>query len=105
VIIAQVAPLLRGLPPQLYRRTERGVSHLTEELLPQGHQVTLFATGDSQTRAKLARLATGCQLQGSVALISYPFYRLARSAGAFDIIHFHTDYFQFPLFRRLVARR
>ena len=101
--IAQVAPLYESCPPQLYGGTERVVSYLTEELVRQGHQVTLFASGDSQTRAALEapceralRLDTHCKDPLAYHLISL--YRLACSAGAFDIIHFHTDYLHFPLF-------
>jgi glycosyltransferase involved in cell wall biosynthesis len=103
VRIAQVAPLYESCPPQLYGGTERVVSYLTEELVLQGHQVTLFASGDSQTRAILEapceralRLDIHCKDPLPYHLITL--YRLARSAGAFDIIHFHTDYLHFPLF-------
>ncbi len=53
--IAQIAPLFERVPPRLYGGTERIVSYLTEELVRQGHQVTLFASGDSETSAKLVR--------------------------------------------------
>jgi glycosyltransferase involved in cell wall biosynthesis len=103
VKIAQVAPLYESCPPQLYGGTERVVSYLTDELVRQGHQVTLFASGDSQTRARLEapckralRLDDRCKDPLPYHLISL--YRLARSTGAFDIIHFHTDYLHFPLF-------
>jgi glycosyltransferase involved in cell wall biosynthesis len=103
VRIAQVAPLYESCPPQLYGGTERVVSYLTEELVRQGHQVTLFASGDSQTRATLEapckralRLEDRCKDPLVYHLISL--YRLARNAGAFDIVHFHTDYLHFPLF-------
>jgi glycosyltransferase involved in cell wall biosynthesis len=101
--IAQVAPLYESCPPQLYGGTERVVSYLTEELVRQGHEVTLFASGDSQTKATLQapcaralRLDTRCRDPLPYHFISL--YRLARSADAFDIIHFHTDYLHFPLF-------
>jgi glycosyltransferase involved in cell wall biosynthesis len=103
VRIAQVAPLYESCPPQLYGGTERVVSYLTEELVRQGHQVTLFASGDSQTRAILEapceralRLDIHCKDPLPYHLISL--YRLARSAGMFDIVHFHADYLHFPLF-------
>jgi len=101
--IAQVAPLYESCPPQFYGGTERVVSYLTEELVRQGHEVTLFASGDSQTRARLQapcaralRLDPQCKDPLPYHLISL--YRLARAADAFDIIHFHTDYLHFPLF-------
>jgi glycosyltransferase involved in cell wall biosynthesis len=101
--IAQVAPLYESCPPQLYGGTERVVSYLTEELVRQGHEVTLFASGDSQTSATLQapcaralRLDTQCKDPLPYHFISL--YRLARAADAFDIIHFHTDYLHFPLF-------
>jgi glycosyltransferase involved in cell wall biosynthesis len=103
VRIAQVAPLYESCPPQLYGGTERVVSYLTEELVRQGHQVTLFASGDSQTHATLEapceralRLDALCRDPLPYHFISL--YRLARSAGAFDIMHFHTDYLHFALF-------
>ena len=101
--IAQVAPLYESCPPKLYGGTERVVSYLTEELVRQGHEVTLFASGDSKTKATLQapcaralRLDPDCKdpLPHHFILL----YRLARVAHAFDIIHFHTDYLHFPLF-------
>ena len=101
--IAQVAPLYESCPPQFYGGTERVVSYLTEELVRQGHEVTLFASGDSKTRARLQapcaralRLDPQCKDPLPYHLMSL--YRLARAADAFDIIHFHTDYLHFPLF-------
>ena len=101
--IAQVAPLTESCPPQLYGGTERVVSHLTEELVRQGHEVTLFASGNSRTNAvlrapceKALRLDPHCldPLVHHMVLIN----RIARSADLFDIIHFHIDYLHFPLF-------
>ncbi len=101
--IAQVAPLYESCPPQLYGGTERVVSYLTEELVRQGHEVTLFASGDSQTQAtleaacaKALRLDANCrdQLAHHMILLN----RVARCAERFDIIHFHIDYLHFPLF-------
>jgi glycosyltransferase involved in cell wall biosynthesis len=101
--IAQVAPLFESCPPQLYGGTERVVSHLTEELVRQGHEVTLFASGDSLTNAVLEapceqalRLDPHCQdpLAYHMVLLN----RVARSVNHFDIIHFHLDYLHFPLF-------
>jgi glycosyltransferase involved in cell wall biosynthesis len=101
--IAQVAPLYESCPPQLYGGTERVVSYLTEELVRQGHDVTLFASGDSRTKAILEapceralRLDTRCKDPLPCHFVSL--YRLLLSTDAFDIIHFHTDYLHFPLF-------
>jgi len=101
--IAQVAPLYESCPPQFYGGTERVVSYLTEELVRQGHQVTLFASGDSQTKARLqapcARaLRVDSQCKDPLPYHFISLYRLARAADAFDIIHFHTDYLHFALF-------
>ena len=103
--IAQVAPLYESCPPQLYGGTERVVSYLTEELIRQGHEVTLFASGDSRTAAWLKapceralRLNPFCQdpLAHHMILLN----RVLARAGRFDIIHFHTDYLHFPVFAR-----
>jgi glycosyltransferase involved in cell wall biosynthesis len=101
--IAQIAPLYESCPPQLYGGTERVVSYLTEELVRQGHEVTLFASGDSRTAAVLRasceralRLDPECKDPLPYHFISL--HRLARTAAAFDVIHFHTDYLHFPLF-------
>jgi glycosyltransferase involved in cell wall biosynthesis len=103
--IAQVAPLYESCPPQLYGGTERVVSYLTEELVRQGHEVTLFASGDSQTKAVLEapckralRLDPRCKDPLPYHFIALN--RVACSTDAFDIIHFHTDYLHFPLFAR-----
>jgi glycosyltransferase involved in cell wall biosynthesis len=103
--IAQVAPLYESVPPQCYGGTERVVSYVTEELVRQGHDVTLFASGDSVTRARLVpacprslRLDTGCrdQLAHHIVMLEHVF----QSADEFDVIHFHCDYLHFPLSRR-----
>jgi len=100
--IAQVAPLYESVPPKLYGGTERVVSYLTEELVRQGHQVTLFASGDSVTQARLVeacprslRLDQECvdQLAHHIVLLEQVF----QQASAFDLIHFHIDYLHFPL--------
>jgi glycosyltransferase involved in cell wall biosynthesis len=103
--IAQVAPLYESVPPQLYGGTERVVSWLTEELVRLGHDVTLFASGDSVTRAKLVapvpralRLDTGCVDQLALHLILLE--EVFRRRGEFDVVHFHCDYLHFPLSRR-----
>jgi glycosyltransferase involved in cell wall biosynthesis len=103
--IAQVAPLHESVPPKLYGGTERVVSWLTEELVQQGHEVTLFASGDSVTSASLVpmcpealRLSPTCidQIAHHILMME----RVFKSPHNFDIIHFHTDYLQFPLCRR-----
>lgn len=101
--IAQVAPLYESCPPQLYGGTERVVSYLTEELVRQGHEVTLFASGDSETAATLAapceratRLDPQCMAPVAYQLVMLR--RLAQQAHKFDVIHFHADFLHFPLF-------
>lgn len=103
--IAQVAPLYESVPPKLYGGTERVVSHLTEELCRLGHEVTLFASGDSVTRARLLpgcprslRLDESCidQLAHHVLMLE----RVFQLSTEFDLIHFHVDYLHFPLSRR-----
>jgi len=105
VRIAQVAPLYESVPPKYYGGTERVASYLTEELVRQGHDVTLFASGDSVTKARLVsctpqslRLDSGCvdQLAHHFVMLENVF----REAGQFDIIHFHIDYLHFALTRR-----
>lgn len=104
--IAQVAPLMESVPPRLYGGTERIVSYLTEELVAQGHDVTLFASADSITTANLVPCcAHALRLDTSVS-DPIPYYMLMldkvrRLAAEFDIIHFHIDQFHFPLFRKL----
>ena len=102
--IAQVAPLYESVPPKLYGGTERVVSYLTEELVEMGHEVTLFASGDSETAARLIpacprslRLDQGCidQLAHHYVMLDDVMER----AKEFDIIHFHVDYLHFPLSR------
>jgi glycosyltransferase involved in cell wall biosynthesis len=103
--IAQVAPLNESVPPHLYGGTERVVSYLTEEMVRQGHEVTLYASGDSQTTA---RLVAGCPkalwrddriretLPHHVRLMELVF----RDRDRFDILHFHCDFLHFPILRR-----
>jgi glycosyltransferase involved in cell wall biosynthesis len=99
--IAQVAPLYESVPPKLYGGTERVVSYLTEELVRRGHEVTLYASGDSQTSAHLVPCSpSGLRLDPSVRdPLAYHFAMLeqvARDAWQYDIIHYHTDYLHFP---------
>jgi glycosyltransferase involved in cell wall biosynthesis len=103
--IAQVAPLYESVPPQCYGGTERVVSYLTEELVRLGHEVTLFATADSVTRARLHACAP-CGLRLDPSCID-PLSRhilmleaVCKAGEAFDIIHYHVDYLHFPVSRR-----
>jgi glycosyltransferase involved in cell wall biosynthesis len=103
--IAQVAPLYESVPPKLYGGTERVVSYLTEELVRQGHQVTLFASGDSRTSAELVpvcdrALRLDPQRPASPALHTLMLEEVFKRAGSFDIIHCHTDCIHLPLARR-----
>jgi glycosyltransferase involved in cell wall biosynthesis len=103
--IAQVAPLYESVPPKYYGGTERVVSYLTEELVRQGHEVTLFASGDSETKARLIaacrrslRLDKHCidQMAHHIVMLE----RVFQQASEFDIVHFHTDYLHFSMSRR-----
>jgi glycosyltransferase involved in cell wall biosynthesis len=103
--IAQVAPLYESVPPKLYGGTERVVSSLTEELVAQGHDVTLYASGDSVTKARLIaacpeslRLNASCkdQLAHHIVMLDQVFSDM----DEFDIVHFHIDYLHYLLSRR-----
>ncbi|HIE32868.1 MAG TPA: glycosyltransferase family 4 protein, partial [Thermodesulfobacteriaceae bacterium] len=102
--IAQVAPLFEAVPPKLYGGTERVVSWLTEELVRQGHEVTLFASGDSKTSARLIPCAPQALRLAGVKDTLAPHVlmveRVLRMASEFDVIHFHIDYLHLPLMRR-----
>ena len=104
--IAQVAPLYESVPPKQYGGTERIVSYLTEELVRQGHDVTLFASGDSETAARLIPVCqlslrlderSKDQLAHHVLLLEH----VSQRAHEFDVIHFHIDYLHFPVSRLL----
>ena len=107
--IAQIAPLIESVPPRLYGGTERIVSYLAEELVRLGHDVTLFASGDSVTSARLVSCTrTALRLDRNVR-DPIPYYmlmldRVRECADDFDILHFHIDQFHFPLFRSLASR-
>lgn len=103
--IAQVAPLFESVPPQLYGGTERIVSFLTEELVRQGHDVTLYASGDSVTSARLVpvcpralRLAGGKPEPGPPQTVQLE--RLFADAPGYDVVHFHNDFHHLPLSTR-----
>jgi glycosyltransferase involved in cell wall biosynthesis len=108
--IAQVAPLHESVPPQLYGGTERIVHYLTEELVALGHEVTLYAAGDSRTAAELIsvcprslRLDPGCldPLAPHFTMLEL----LSQKRGDYDIIHFHIDYLHFSMSRALGWRQ
>jgi len=107
--IAQIAPLVESVPPRFYGGTERIVSYLTEELVRMGHDVTLFASGDSITSANLMSCATVALRLDHNVKDPIPYYmlmmdRVRESAEEFDILHFHIDQFHFPLFRPMAGR-
>lgn len=104
--VAQVAPLFERTPPRLYGGTERIVSYLTEELVRQGHDVTLFASSDSVTSAELVRCSdqalrldpgVGDPIPHQIAMLE----RVRQRAHEFDILHFHIDLLHFPLVQGL----
>jgi glycosyltransferase involved in cell wall biosynthesis len=107
--IAQIAPLIESVPPRLYGGTERIVSYLTDELVRMGHDVTLFASGDSVSQANLVRCAPMALRLDANVRDPIPYYmlqldRVRRHADEFDILHFHIDQFHFPLFRDMAHR-
>jgi glycosyltransferase involved in cell wall biosynthesis len=104
--IAQLAPLAESVPPKLYGGTERVISWLTEELVALGHEVTLFASGDSVTKAKLnpvwqQALRLGRPRSDPAAAHALLLDSIARGAADFDIIHAHIDWLHLPLLTRL----
>ena len=107
--MAQIAPLIESVPPKLYGGTERVVSYLTEALVELGHDVTLFASGDSRTRARL--VATAPRALRLDPAVSDPLphtllhiERVRQLAAEFDILHFHVDLVHFPVFRAVKER-
>ena len=106
--IAQIAPLAEAVPPKLYGGTERVVSWLTEELVQQGHEVTLFAAGGSQTKAKLVEgCEEGLRLKGvrdHTASNLVMLDQVRRRADEFDIIHCHIDLLQYPMFQDMAHK-
>ncbi len=104
--IAQVSPIFERVPPKAYGGTERVISYLTEELVRQGHEVTLFASGDSITSARLVpvidkSMRLDPQRQEWLMYHTMMLDQVAAMADAFDVIHFHTDYLHFPLAKKL----
>ena len=108
--IAQLSPLWESVPPQLYGGTERIVSYVTEELVRQGHEVTLFASGDSKTAAELKaccpralRLHESGLVNRDAPLVLLQEQALGAASGQYDVIHSHLDFLSFPLSRRAHA--
>ncbi len=107
--IAQIAPLIESVPPMYYGGTERIVAYLADELVRQGHDVTLFASADSRTAAELVPCAERALRLDPAMRDPLPHYmvmleRVWRRAREFDVLHFHIDYLHFPLFRELAGR-
>lgn len=103
--IAQIAPLTESVPPKLYGGTERVVSYITEALVDLGHDVTLFASGDSKTSAKLEAvwpraLRLDPAIRDRIAPHMLLMELVRRRADEFDVLHFHMDYYSFSLFNR-----
>jgi glycosyltransferase involved in cell wall biosynthesis len=107
--IAQIAPLAESCPPRLYGGTERIVSYLTEELVAQGHEVTLFASGDSRTSAELVRCSKQALRLNPEVKDHVPYHiimldEVRRRADEFDVLHFHIEQWHFPLIRDIGDR-
>ena len=102
--IAQVPPLYEAVPPRFYGGTERVVAHLTDALVDLGHQVTLFASAEAQTKAELVKVRDQAirldpvQLNSDLAAHMSMLWDVRRRAHEFDLIHFHTDMIHFPFF-------
>jgi glycosyltransferase involved in cell wall biosynthesis len=107
--IAQIGPLIERVPPRLYGGTERIASYLTEELVAMGHDVTLFASGQSVTSARLVACCEQELRLNPAVRDPIPYYmlmldRVRCMASQFDVLHFHIDQFHFPVFRDIAAR-
>ncbi len=107
--IAQIAPLIESVPPRLYGGTERVVHYLTEELVRQGHDVTLFASGDSTTSARLVAcvpqaLRLDPRVKEPLPYVTLQLERVRQQADRFDVLHFHVDFLHFPIFRPIAGK-
>ncbi len=108
--IAQVSPLYEAVPPRLYGGTERVVAHLTDALVALGHEVTLFASADARTTARLAAVRDQAirldpaPLKSDLAAHLFELALVRARADEFDVIHFHTDMIQFPMFEEMAGR-
>ena len=107
--IAQIAPLAESVPPKLYGGTERVVSYLTEELVRLGHDVTLFASGDSETSARLIACAPRAlrldpAVKDPLVHLTLMLEQVRQHAHEFDILHFHVENVHLPLFRPMARK-
>ena len=107
--IAQIAPLIESVPPRLYGGTERIVSYLTEALMAEGHDVTLFASGQPITSAKLVPCCAQALRLNPAVRDPIPYYmvmldKVRKMAPQFDVLHFHMDQFHFPIFHEHAQR-
>ena len=107
--IAQIAPLMESVPPRLYGGTERIVSYLSEALMAEGHDVTLFASGQSITSAKLVPCCSQALRLNAAVRDPVPYYmvmldKVRKMAPQFDVLHFHIDQFHFPIFHEHAQR-
>lgn len=108
--IAQVPPLYEAVPPRFYGGTERVVSHLTDALVDLGHEVTLFASAEAQTKAELVKVRDQAirldpaLLKSDLAAHMSMLTDVRRRAHEFDVIHFHTDMIHFPFFEDIAER-
>src|ERR1700710_639986 len=107
--IAQVAPLYEAVPPKLYGGTERVVAHLADALVDLGHEVSLFSSADSRTRAELVPVRDQAirldpaPLKSDLAAHLNMLSEVRRQQDRFDIIHFHVDMIHFPMFEDIAA--
>jgi glycosyltransferase involved in cell wall biosynthesis len=110
VKIAQVSPLYEAVPPKLYGGTERVVAHLCDALVELGHDVTLFASGDATTRARLVSVRDQAirldpiPLQSDLASHMAMLHEVRQRSDEFEVLHFHTDILHFPFFQDRPAR-
>ena len=108
--IAQIQPLYEAVPPRLYGGTERVVSHLADALVDLGHEVTLFASADAETKARLVKVRDQAirldpaPLKSDLAAHMSMLWDVRRRAADFDVIHFHTDMIHFPFFEDMPER-
>lgn len=107
--IAQIAPLAESVPPKFYGGTERIVSYLTDELVRQGHDVTLFASGDSQTSAELVPITDMALRLNPTVVDTIPYHmmmleQVRRRADEFDALHFHIDMLHLPMVQNFIGR-
>ena len=107
--IAQIAPLAEAVPPKLYGGTERVVSYLSEELVRLGHDVTLFASGDSETSARLVACAPralrlDATVRDALARVTLMVEQVRKLAHEFDILHFHIEHAHLPVFRPMARK-